>query len=394
MVNFYLRDASATKETQVILFIGGRNRIKIGLDLKLKPSEWDFKKQRTKRNAGRNLFLDRIYKEVHRLKDQALATGEPVDYRTDVKAFLESMNLKPKKPKAATPWIKKYWQEFTDSKAISGAAGSIKKYNTVNTHLQAYAAEMNLKLKFDSFTLKFLDGFSVWLLKTMISSTQTKYIKIIKTFLKWAADRGYHKNKEYKNYVLKSYETDIVCLTETELMSIYKKELNTPGHDEARDLFCFECFTGLRYSDIENLKKANVKGNYLVLQTVKTKQNLKVPINRYAREILKKHKYTLPKLSGAKVNTYIKAIAVLCKIDEPTVITKVKGSELIVNTFSKHQLITTHTGRRTFITLSLEKGMRPETVMAITGHRDYKEFKKYIKLTDKILDVEMQRAWK
>ncbi|MBM2813808.1 MAG: hypothetical protein HW421_570 [Ignavibacteria bacterium] len=58
------------------------------------------------------------------------------------------------------------------------------------------------------------------------------------------------------------------------------------------------------------------------------------------------------------------------------------------------ELITTQTARRTFVTLSLERGLRPETVMEITGHSDYKTFKKYIKITSNIKFVEMNKVWR
>ena len=47
--------------------------------------------------------------------------------------------------------------------------------------------------------------------------------------------------------------------------------------------------------------------------------------------------------------------------------------------------------RRTFVTLSLEKGMRPETLMEITGHKDYKTFKKYIKISSNVKATEMNK---
>ncbi len=59
----------------------------------------------------------------------------------------------------------------------------------------------------------------------------------------------------------------------------------------------------------------------------------------------------------------------------------------------KYELITTHTGRRTFVTLSLEKGVRPEVLMRITGHKDMRTMKKYIKLTEKVTKSEFLRAW-
>ena len=59
----------------------------------------------------------------------------------------------------------------------------------------------------------------------------------------------------------------------------------------------------------------------------------------------------------------------------------------------KYELVTSHMGRRTFVTLSLEKGMRPEIVMKITGHKDYATFKRYIEITSKVKYQEMMKAW-
>ena len=56
-------------------------------------------------------------------------------------------------------------------------------------------------------------------------------------------------------------------------------------------------------------------------------------------------------------------------------------------------MLTTHTARRTFVTLALEKGIRAEVVMAMTGHRNYKSFMKYVKITDKVMELEMNKAW-
>jgi hypothetical protein len=59
----------------------------------------------------------------------------------------------------------------------------------------------------------------------------------------------------------------------------------------------------------------------------------------------------------------------------------------------KFELIVTHTGRRTFITLSLERGMAPELIMEITGQKTYREFRKYLKLTEKVVTTAMTNVW-
>ena len=107
-----------------------------------------------------------------------------------------------------------------------------------------------------------------------------------------------------------------------------------------------------------------------------------------------KNEGRLPKLfSNQKTNEYLKELGELAGITESILIIKYRGIEKVEFLEPKYKFISSHTARRTFVTLSLEKGMRPETVMSITGHKDYKTFKKYIKLTDKVKLVEMNNIW-
>ncbi len=74
-------------------------------------------------------------------------------------------------------------------------------------------------------------------------------------------------------------------------------------------------------------------------------------------------------------------------------IVKYRGIEKVEFLEPKYKFVCMHTARRTFVTLCLEKGMRPETVMSITGHKGYKTFKKYIKITDEVKMMKMNKIW-
>jgi len=52
-----------------------------------------------------------------------------------------------------------------------------------------------------------------------------------------------------------------------------------------------------------------------------------------------------------------------------------------------------HTGRKTFATLSLEKGMSAEEVMKIGGWKSYASFARYVNITEKRTKVVMSKAW-
>ena len=184
---------------------------------------------------------------------------------------------------------------------------------------------------------------------------------------------------------------ELIYLSEVELFKIINLEFESEKLKVVRDNFCFACFTGLRYSDISKLQDENIKEDYIEIKTEKTRAFLRIPLNQHAKAILLKNGGRLPKLfSNQKTNEYLKDIGKLAEITESILITKYRGIEKVEFSEPKYKFISSHTARRTFVTLCLENGMRPETVMSITGHKDYKTFKKYIKLTDKVKLVEIE----
>jgi integrase len=175
---------------------------------------------------------------------------------------------------------------------------------------------------------------------------------------------------------------------------LYNLDLtNNARLERVRDVFCFSCFTGLRFSDTVTVNRGNVRGAELFITTRKTSDNLSIPLSEQATSLLVKYDCKLPSISQQKTNDYIKELGKLAGIDEPTELTKHRGAAEVKKTEPKYKFMTTHTARRTFVTLALERGMRAETVKAITGHKDDKSFKNYIKITDKIKILEMQKVW-
>lgn len=161
--------------------------------------------------------------------------------------------------------------------------------------------------------------------------------------------------------------------------------------------FLFQCFTGQRFSDIAEIKRDDIKNNSWYLHTYKTKDIIEIPLTELALEILDKYKANekpLPIISHQKTNQLLKEVCKLAGIDEPITIVRYRGNQRIEINKPKYEFISTHTARRTFVTLSLEKGMKAETIMEITGHKNYKTFKKYLKITSKVKHNEMNKYWK
>ena len=165
---------------------------------------------------------------------------------------------------------------------------------------------------------------------------------------------------------------------------------------ETRDVFCFACTTGLRYSDLYQLKQEHIKNDEIRLTVKKTKELLTIPLNSYSKAILAKytalHK-PLPVISNQNLNYAIKDLCKLAGIDEQIEIVRFKGSKREAITHPKYELIGVHNGRKTFASLSLEKGMSAEEVMSIGGWKDYKSFKRYVTVTEQRKKVVMVKVW-
>lgn len=222
--------------------------------------------------------------------------------------------------------------------------------------------------------------------------TITRKIKYIKAILRFAIqnriiDSSYFLNAKIS---LKTPKKPVIFLTWEELMKVYNFDFsNKPYLDSVRDVFCFCCFTSLRYSDVANLKQSNIVDDTIQLTTIKTADTLSIELNKYSKAILDKHQgkeyakdRVLPVISNQKMNEYLKKMAKACEIDSPITITTYKGTKRIETTLPKYKLISSHAGRRTFISNAIMLGIAPEIVMKWSGHSDYKAMKPYIEIAN------------
>ena len=181
-------------------------------------------------------------------------------------------------------------------------------------------------------------------------------------------------------------------MTQNELKQI--KEYIIPEDkkylEKVRDVFLFQCFTGLRYSDVANLKSSDVKETFIEITTVKTSDSLIIELNNQSKAILKKYEKNqydnkaLPVISNQRMNEYLRELAELAKINELVRETFFIGNLRKEIILPKYALLSSHAGRRTFICNALSLGIPPQVVMKWTGHSDYKAMKPYIDIADEI----------
>lgn len=270
---------------------------------------------------------------------------------------------------------------------------TFEKFAAVKNHLTNFRDG----LTFDFFDEKGLNDYVTYLrdVKEMRNSTIGKQLSFLKWFLRWAFKKGLHQNNAYDSYKpkLKSTQKKIIFLTWEELNKLREFEIPAAKQalDRVRDVFLFQCFTGLRYSDVFNLRRSDIKGDHIEVTTVKTSDSLIIELNNHSKAILDKYKdvvfeddKVLPIITNQKMNDYLKELAELAGIDEPVRQTYYRGNERIDEVTPKYALLGTHAGRRTFICNALALGIPPQVVMKWTGHSDYKAMKPYIDIADDI----------
>lgn len=398
-VNFFLKEPKSKEPTLIYLRFNFNGQVlKFSTGEKVLPKNWNKGNQKVAKNftgfSQMNDLLSSMSETVLGAYRSQLAIRKEVTPDFLRAELLKSLNKETSSPKGFFSIL----EEYIQIKQGKLTPNYLKKVTTLKNHLKEFEKVKKFKISFGKIDLSFYDSFTSFLMidRNQLNNTIGTNISVLKTFLIWATGRGHNSNMKFKDKEFKAQkqEGDIIYLTEPELMKIFELDLSqNPRLDKVRDSFCFSCFTGLRFSDVAKISKENINGDELQVITTKTKTSLRIPLNGFAMEILERNDFKIRVISNQKTNSYLKELAEMAEINESVIITKFRGVEEVEKREPKCNFITSHTARRTFVTLSLEKGMRAETVMEITGHKCYKMFKKYIRITDKIKRIEMNRVW-
>ena len=88
----------------------------------------------------------------------------------------------------------------------------------------------------------------------------------------WSLQKGFHKNAQFEAFRPKFKKTQkkVIFLTKKEIKKLenYKIPETKLYLYRVRDVFLFCCYTGLRYSDVYNLKKYDVKSDHIVWKSM------------------------------------------------------------------------------------------------------------------------------
>ena len=320
--------------------------------------------------------------------------------RDELFRLIDSLRL-PRQEKAredGQAYVTDYFERYIARYSETRSENRIKQYMLTRNVLKRYEEETGKRLSFRDITQDFHNAFTGWFYsKGYTDNYLGSVIRILRCVYDEAREiDGLHDGHAVrtKNFTAPRREVENIYLTTDELMRLHSLKIESypelpankvapraRAYSQARDFFLIGAFTGLRFSDIANLRPESISDDVIRVRTIKTGQLVVIPVHPVVREIIDSGYNFSCKMYDQKVNSYIKEVARMAGLDQKMTINKERGGRDVRLTVPKYELISTHTARRSFATNAYKAGVPTIASMKITGHTSESTFLKYIKIS-------------
>ncbi len=374
------------------------------------PNEWDFENRQPNNLNGRtakaeyqrvikrqldrysNFFTDTV--NSFKLTNRELLIAE----------VKEEFDIEFKRTKAISNKFFSVYETFLEGKRAdytdeANSATTIKRYEYNKKLLEDFQEFRKKKIHFNQIDKSFYNMFIQYCVdqKKHSANTLRRNVGLFKTFLYWALENNHTYKSDFQKFKApKAQQTDEVALTLDEVQKVFEFDLSKkPKLERVRDLFVFGCATGLRISNYSKIKRNDIQNNVIKVRDQKNKdKSLEIPLNDFSIYLLKKYDFDLPKISTQKFNDYIKDVFEEMEWNHKVKKTIKIGNELIEQEDFFYDRISSHTARRSFITIMKNKKIPDKIIMGYTGHQSLEVFNKYYKPNDEDKKDFMQAVWK
>lgn len=362
--------------------------LKISVNQKILVADWDSEIEQPKQSCKNYkiifnailAFKSRIYQAYSKilasnieltaanLKFEFLGKKEVVQINTLIESVIEHNN------------------NFERLIGVKYSQGSYKNYKTTLKYLiefvPAFCKKKDISLKEVNYS--FCEAFYDFLTtkKECKANGANKQIQRLKKIINESVRKGLILQNPMANFRLKFTPVNKVALNMDEIKRIEKLNLNREVLINVRNVFIFQCYTGLAYADVKRLSDADLdrdgNGDYWIkMNRLKTKVSFSVPLLQPALIILRKYGFNndksnlnLPVISNQKMNDNLKVIQELASIEKN---------------------LTTHLARHSFATtITLSNGIPIETVSKMLGHTKLSTTQLYAKVHESKISNDMQ----
>jgi site-specific recombinase XerD len=377
---------------------------------KIHPKDWDFDNKRPANLAGRKKdaelrrVIDTQLSRYSNFFIELISRYKTINEKLTIETTKDEFNVEFKKVSKNVSDFFKVYELFLqdkrdDNSDQANTTSTISRYEYNKKLLEDFQNHKSYNLRFNTINRNFYNAFISYCVETKKHSANTlsRNIGLFKTFMNWAIAKKFTYNDEFKKFKnIKRFKTDEIALTKEQVDEIYEFDLKGAEKlERVRDLFVFGCSTGMRYSNYSKVKKNDIIDGFINVIDEKDKsKSLSIPINRYSMEILKKYDYKLPKISNQKFNDYLKELFQEMEYNHIVKKTMRYGNEIIETESAFSERISSHTARRSFITIMKNEGVPDKVIMSYTGHKSIEVFNNYYRPNQEHRINFMKSVWK
>lgn len=334
-----------------------RKRKWIGTKVKVYADQWDDRKKviRSNESIQLNAMLDAQMNKINEFIVSLIKNNQPFDFKK-VDSFLETST----NSVSFIDFVRNRIEERADiaestRKQHRALVKSLEMFGLINYIDDLKKANITL---YNEFLHKQGIGQSTIFnyhkrLKIYINEAMRFDLLDVNPYTGLSFDRGKSEKRKY--------------LTMEELKKIETCKISSEPIERIRDLFLFQCYTGLAYADLDKfdfIKDVEERdGKYAISdRRKKTNEDYFIILLSPAIRILKKYKFILPIISNQKYNAMLKVLAQYAGI---------------------HKNITTHMARHTFAVFALNNGVPIEVVSKMLGHTNIRTTQIYAKVLNR-----------
>lgn len=405
---FIVRSMSSASPQSVYLTarFGRNSKLMFALPVKVEPMFWDAQKERVKMSKycsyadDVNAALSEISSILNHFISDAARKGVAVT-KEGIVNMLDVHFGRTTSASTFHGFFERYISEC-ETRMNAKRGGQRVTYKTRREYVRTYnlfksfEAACGHTYGFEDIDKGVLQSFIAFLQEqNLATNTIAHKIISIKAVMREAVERGLTDNVRWQGFKQATEETESVALNEEELELIRSCDLSSSPHLAAiRDLFLMECWTGLRFSDVTKLRKENIQEDMIVIQQQKTNAYVSIPVHPVFREIWERYGGVPLVISNQKFNVHVKEVCKAAGITQSVLKSITRGGRKITEAYEKWQLVSSHTGRRSFATNLYRSGFPSVGIMHITGHKTETAFLKYIKVSSQEHARMLAEHWK
>ncbi len=339
------------------------------LNVRVRPENWNKTKTSVKRSDilhdRKNKYIAKYRNKAQSIIDSYFFNDKPLSISLFTKEFTNENQ-------GTTDFFQFIYNELEQRtyaketlRMYKGNISKIKKFRN--------------KIDISDINFKFLLEYKKYMIEVLNNKpiTWNRSLGFIRTYMNWAIDKELIEKNPVKKFKIKSITANRVALTikEVKILENLRNSNELNKNDKITlDYFLFDCYTGLRFRDVKDLKYKNIKNGFLDLITHKTKTPVTIPLIKASKKFIEKN--GLPNQNVFNVacnqvtNKRLKKIIKIAKIDKK---------------------ISFHCGRHTFATICYSLDIPIYTIKELLAQTEIKTTQIYTKISNELKAKEMQK---